>query len=238
MKGDNLLVRQAPLITAIVNPDVSMDAYPLSKRLTVNGKIDIPRALISMPEASEPVVAVSSDVRVVRDGQDQLAILKAAKPWDIRADVSVNIGSERVIFQGFNSRIPLVGRLNLSQRGLETALRASGAIGVSQKVKIEAYGQSLDLNRAIARFNGPISNPTLDVDANKSVQGSTVGVRVTGTAAVPNIQIYNDAGLSEQEALNALVTGRINEGNSGLSNTAGFKSDVNNTIAAAGLVWA
>ncbi|MCU4356862.1 translocation/assembly module TamB domain-containing protein [Acinetobacter ursingii] len=235
LKGDNLLVRQAPLITAIVNPDVSMDAYPLSKRLIVNGKIDIPRALISMPEASEPVVAVSSDVRVVRDGQDQLAILKAAKPWDIRADVSVNIGSERVIFQGFNSRIPLVGRLNLSQRGLETALRASGAIGVSQKVKIEAYGQSLDLNRAIARFNGPISNPTLDVDANKSVQGSTVGVRVTGTAAVPNIQIYNDAGLSEQEALNALVTGRINEGNSGLSNTAGFKSDVNNTIAAAGI---
>ena len=235
LKGDNLLIRQAPLITAIVNPDVSMEAYPLSKRLVVNGKIDVPRALISMPEATEPVVGVSSDVRIVRDGQDQLAILKAAKPWDIRADVAVNIGSERVIFQGFNSRIPLVGRLNLSQRGLETAMRASGAIGVSQKVKIEAYGQSLDLNRAIARFNGPISNPTLDVDANKSVQGSTVGVRVTGTASVPNIQIYNDAGLSEQEALNALVTGRINEGSSGLSNTAGFKSDVNNTIAAAGI---
>ncbi|WP_130804767.1 translocation/assembly module TamB domain-containing protein [Acinetobacter ihumii] len=235
LKGDNLLVRQAPLITAIVTPDISMEAYPLTKRLVVNGKIDVPRALISMPESTEPVVAVSSDVRIVRDGQDQLAILKAAKPWDIRADVSVNIGSERVIFQGFNSRIPLVGRLNLSQRGLETAMRASGAIGVSQKVKIEAYGQSLDLNRAIARFNGPLSNPTLDVDATKSVQGSTVGVRVTGTASVPNIQIYNDAGLSEQEALNALVTGRINEGNSGLSNTAGFKSDVNNTIAAAGI---
>ncbi|MCG2907182.1 translocation/assembly module TamB domain-containing protein, partial [Escherichia coli] len=69
-------------------------------------------------------------------------------------------------------------------------MNASGAIGVSQKVKIEAYGQSLDLNRAMARFNGPVSNPTLDVDANKSVQGSTVGVRVTGTASVPNIQIY------------------------------------------------
>jgi len=41
--------------------------------------------------------------------------------------------------------------------------------------------------------------------------------------------------LSEQEALNALVTGRINEGSSGLSNSEGFKSDVNNTIAAAGI---
>ncbi len=78
----------------------------------------------------------------------------------------MNIGNQ-VIFQGFNSNIPLVGRLNLTQRGYETAMRAMGAIGVSQKVKIEAYGQSLDLNRAIARFNGPLSNPTLDIDANK-----------------------------------------------------------------------
>ena len=34
-------------------------------------------------------------------------------------------------------------------------------------MKIEVYGQSLDLNRAIARFNGPLANPTLDIDANK-----------------------------------------------------------------------
>jgi len=180
------------------------------------------------------VVNVSSDVRVVREGQNQLAILNSAKPWDIRADLMVGLGNQ-VVFQGFNSRIPLLGRLYLSQRGAETAMRANGAIGVSQKVKIEAYGQSLDLNRAIARFNGVLSNPTLDVDANKNVQGSTVGFRVTGTATSPNIQVYNDAGLSEQEALNALITGRINEGTSGLSQTEGIKSDVNNTIAAAGI---
>lgn len=73
--------------------------------------------------------------------------------------MTLTLGNQ-VIFQGFESNIPLVGRLHLSQRGLETAMRANGAIGVSQKVKIEAYGQSLDLNRAIARFNGPLANPT------------------------------------------------------------------------------
>lgn len=234
LKGDNLLVRQAPLITAIVTPDLSMEVFPTQKRLSLNGKVDVPRALISMPEASDPVVNLSSDVRVVHEGQDQLAVLRSARPWDIRADLELNLG-DQVIFQGFDSRIPLVGRLYLSQRGLETAMRANGAIGVSQRVKIEAYGQSLDLNRAIARFNGPLANPSLDIDANKSVQGSVVGVRVTGTASGPNIQVYNDAGLSEQEALNALITGRINEGASGLSQTDSFRSDVNNTIAAAGI---
>jgi len=234
LQGENLLIRQAPLITAVVTPDLTLDMYPFNKKLSLSGKVDVPRALISMPEASEPVVGLSSDVRVVREGDDQLAILKAARPWDIRADVAVSLGNQ-VIFQGFDSRIPLLGRVNLTQRGLESAMRANGAIGVSQRVKIEAYGQSLDLNRAIARFNGPLSNPTLDIDANKSIQGSTVGVRVTGTASSPAIQVYNDAGLSEQEALNALITGRINEGASGLSQAEGFRSDVNNTIAAAGI---
>ncbi|WOE42849.1 translocation/assembly module TamB domain-containing protein [Acinetobacter chinensis] len=234
LKGEDMLIRQAPLITAVIKPDLTLEALPLSKKLVLKGKVDVPRALISMPEASAPVVNVSSDVRIVQEGQNQLAILKSAKPWDIRADVDVSLGNQ-VIFQGFDSRIPLIGRLYLSQRGLETAMRANGAIGVSQKVKIEAYGQSLDLNRAIARFNGPLENPTLDIEANKNVQGSTIGVRVTGTASGPNIQIYNDAGLSEQEALNAMLTGRINEGTSGISQTEGFKSDVNNTIAAAGI---
>lgn len=234
LNGENLLIRQAPLITAIVNTHIDLEARPLSKKITVNGKVDVPRALISMPESSATVVPVSADVRVVREGDNQLAILKSAKPWDIRADVELNLGNQ-VIFQGFNSRIPLVGRVYMSQRGLETAMRANGAIGVAKRVKIEAYGQSLDLNRAIARFNGPLSNPTLDVDANKLISGSTVGVRVNGTATSPNIQVYNDAGLSEQEAMNALITGRINEGSSALSKTDGFKSDVNNTIAAAGI---
>lgn len=234
LKGENLLIRQAPLVTAVVTPEVSLDVLPMSKRLTLKGKIDVPRALISMPESSAPVVNVSSDVRVVQEGQDQLSILRSARPWDIRADVQVNLG-DQVIFQGFDSRIPLLGRVYLTQRGLETAMNANGAIGVSRQVKIEAYGQRLDLNRAIARFNGPLSNPSLDVEASKNVQGSTVGVRVTGTASSPNIQIYNDAGLSEQEALNAILTGRINEGTTGLNNAEGFRSDVNNTIAAAGI---
>ena len=73
------------------------------------------------------------------------------------------------------------------------------------------------------------------MDANKTISGSIVGLRVTGTASSPNIQVYNDAGLSEQEAMNALITGRINDGSGSLSNAEGFRSDVSNTIAAAGI---
>ncbi len=119
------------------------------------------------------------------EGDNQLAILKSARPWDIRADVHVNLGNQ-VIFQGFDSRIPLhwpfefISAWSGNRHACEWCNWCCRSV-----VKIEAYGQSLDLNRAIARFNGPLANPTLDIDANKSVQGSTVGVRVTGTASSP-----------------------------------------------------
>ncbi len=74
LQGDNLLIRQAPLITAVVTPDLTLEMYPFNKKLSLSGTVDVPRALISMPEASEPVVGLSSDVRVVREGDDQLAI--------------------------------------------------------------------------------------------------------------------------------------------------------------------
>ena len=233
LKGQDLLVAQPPTISASVTPKIDVEIRPTLKQLNANGTVNVPRAVILMPESSADVIATSPDVRIVRDGVDQLAILKAAKPWDIRANIAVTLG-DAVVFRGFNSSIPLVGKLNLTQRGRELAMQAHGAIGAGRQVKIEAYGQSLDLNRAIARFGGELSSPTLDIDATKSIQNNKVGVRVTGTASRPTINIYNDAGLSEQEALNALLTGHISSSSAG-TNTEGFKSDVNNTIAAAGL---
>ncbi len=234
ISGQELLVAQPPMISASVSPNIDIEIRPTQHLLVVNGEIKVPRAVISMPEGSANVVGTSSDVRVVRSNEDQLAILKASRPWRINADVALNLG-DAVIFRGFNSTIPLVGRINLRQRGTQIALQANGAIGVSRQVTIEAYGQRLELTRAIARFGGELANPGLDIEASKDIQNSTIGVRITGQASSPNIQIYNDAGLTEQEALNALLTGRISSGAGSVNNTEGFKSDVNNTIAAAGI---
>ncbi|MFB2578852.1 MULTISPECIES: translocation/assembly module TamB domain-containing protein [unclassified Acinetobacter] len=231
VEGQELLVAQPPSISASVSPAIDIDIRPVQKQLVVSGNVNIPRALITMPESSPDVVANSEDLRIVRSDQP-LVIAQRAKPWNIRANVGVTLGNG-VIFRGFDSNIPLAGALQLSQRGENLALQANGAIGISRQVKIEAYGQSLDLKRAIARFGGNLSNPSLDIDANKGVQNSTIGIRVTGNASRPNIVIYNDAGLSEQQALNALLTGSIS--NDRNTNTESFKSDVNNTIAAAGI---
>lgn len=234
LSGEKLLVRQAPMLSARVTPNIDVQILPTQKQVSVNGRVDIPSAVVSMPESSESVIAKSADVRIVRVDETNNIIMKTVKPWAIYADIALQLGND-VYFRGFGSSIPLGGQLNLSQRGLESGMRAFGAIGVRQNVTIEAYGQRLQLNRGIARFNGNLLQPTIDIDATKSISNRTVGVRVTGRANNPNIAIYNDAGLTEQEALNALLTGRISSATTNVNNTAGFKSDVNNTIAAAGL---
>lgn len=235
LAGDKLLVRQAPMITARVSPNLDVDILPTQRQVTVNGNVDIPSAVATMPESSAAVIAKSGDVRIVRLDENNDVVLKAAKPWAIYANIGVKLGND-VYFRGFGSSIPLGGELNLTQRGLESAMRGTGAIGVRQAVTIEAYGQRLQLNRGIARFSGALTEPLIDIDATKSISNRTVGVRVTGRATNPNIAIYNDAGLTEQEALNALLTGRISSATTNsVNNTAGFKSDVSNTVAAAGL---
>lgn len=235
LAGDKLLIRQAPMLSARVSPSLNVDILPTQRQITVSGKVDIPSAVATMPESSAEVIAKSGDVRVVRLDENNDVVLKAAKPWAIYADIAVKLGND-VYFRGFGSSIPLGGELNLTQRGLESAMRATGAIGVRQAVTIEAYGQRLQLNRGIARFTGALTEPSIDIDATKSISNRTVGVRVTGRATNPNIAIYNDAGLTEQEALNALLTGRISSASaSSVNNTAGFKSDISNTVAAAGL---
>lgn len=231
VEGQELLVAQPPSISAAVSPAIDLDIRPAQKQLVVSGEVNIPRALITMPESSPNVVANSEDLRIVRSDQ-ATKIVQRARPWSIRTNVDVHLGTG-VIFRGFNSTIPLAGSVTLSQRGTQMNLQANGAIGTSRQVKVEAYGQSLDLKRAIARFGGELSNPALDIDANKNVQNALIGLRVTGSANRPNIVIYNDAGLSEQQALNALLTGNIADGTN--ANTESFKSDVNNTIAAAGI---
>lgn len=249
LEGSHLQVLQPPLVRAEISPKLKVAITPANKRLKVDGFIGVPVATIAMPETSTSAINISSDVRIV-DSRRQHEYIAAARPWNIEADIVVQLNKnlqsdpepnvadrkyQRVIFRAFNSTIPLTGRLRLNQKGTEIALRANGILGVSRQVIIEAFGQRLDLDRAIVRFNGELSNPNLDIEASKNVQNSTIRVSVTGGATRPNIQILNDAGLSEQEATNALLTGRISAGSSGMNNAEGFKSDVNNTITAAGI---
>lgn len=234
VQGDKLLLNQPPLVSADVNPEFDILVKPLQRYVNVVGVIDIPRAVIRPPEASENVVVKSSDVNVIdRRLAGQIDdVLKVSQPWHINAEIGIDLGAN-ISFQGFGAKLPLAGALHLTQQG-QSSLKSQGVVQVAKRSKADIFGQSLNINFAQIRFNGAISDPNLNIEAVKEIQGVTVGVQVRGKTSKPDIMVFNNGGLTEQQAKNALVTGSLNNTSENTSNQE-FVSRVNNTLAAAGL---
>ncbi len=233
--GDRLVLTQPPLLLAEINPDIDIIVRPEDRYVNIEGAISVPSATIRPPEASEDIItqtedAVVIDRRLIGNIDEVLAI---SKPWSINADIGIDLGDD-INFRGFGAVIPLAGALNINQNGTGV-MRAKGVVQVSRRTNIDAFGQNLELNYGQIRFNGDVMKPNLSIEAVKIIDDKTVGVRVTGNTENPNIVVFNNAGLTQQQAMNALVTGRINDGEATQVSEQGFKSQVTNNLAAAGL---
>ncbi len=233
--GEGLVITQPPLLVAEINPDIDIIVRPGDRYVDIKGAVSVPSATIRPPEASEDIVTQSEDVvvldrRLIGNIDDVLAM---SKPWSINADIGVDLGDD-INFRGFGAVIPLAGAININQNGTGI-MRAKGVVQVSRRTNINAFGQSLELNYGQVRFNGDVMKPSLSIEAAKTINGKTVGLRVKGTTESPNIIVFNNAGLTQQQAMNALVTGRIDNKSATQISEQGFKSQVTNNLAAAGL---
>jgi len=233
--GEGLVITQPPLLVAEINPDIDIIVRPGDRYVDIKGAVSVPSATIRPPEASEDIVTQSEDVvvldrRLIGNIDDVLAM---SQPWSINADIGVDLGYD-INFRGFGAVIPLAGAININQNGTGI-MRAKGVVQVSRRTNINAFGQSLELNYGQVRFNGDVMKPSLSIEAAKTINGKTVGFRVKGTTESPNIIVFNNAGLTQQQAMNALVTGRIDNKSATQISEQGFKSQVTNNLAAAGL---
>lgn len=235
LKGDRLELVRPPLLTAKISPEFEIALRPTQKQIDIKGVIAVPVATIRPPETGGAVVGLSPDVTVIdrRASADIDQILAKSAPWDIHADVGVDLGDE-VVFDGFGARLPLAGALQLTQSG-QGSLKAKGMIQVSKRAKVNIFGQNLELAYAQIRTNGSLTNPALSIMATRQIEGKNFSLNVTGNAKNPIIKVYNDAGLSEQQAMNALVTGRLSEQGATQISEQSFRSQVTNNLAAVGL---
>ncbi len=72
----------------------------------------------------------------------------------------------------------------------------------------KAYGQQLDIERGVLRFEGPFDNPALDVLAIRPNLQQRVGVQISGTALSPLVRLYAQPELPDAEKLSWLILGR------------------------------
>ena len=86
-------------------------------------------------------------------------------------------------------------------------------VGVGELRLVEgsykAYGQDLQIGTGRVLFTGgPLSNPGLDLQATRAIEGGNVGLHVRGTVNKPELSFTSDPPQSESDTLAYLLFGR------------------------------
>lgn len=192
--GSRLPFSYEPYAQLEMNPDITLSFA--EGDLSVTGQVDIPRGTIEVRELPEQAVSVSDDEVIVGQEAEEPALRS------LNMDVTVNVGKDRVSFEGFGVTGDLAGSLAIGNN-----LDTRGALQLNNG-NFEAYGQKLELRRARIVFVGPVSEPYLDIEAIRKVDNVTAGLRLSGPASEPRTEVFSEPPMPESEALAYLVFGR------------------------------
>jgi translocation and assembly module TamB len=208
IRGTNVLVSNTAELRAVANPDLQFGIA--NGTMTLNGQVTVPSADIDL-ERLDRGTSVSEDV-VVLDPADP----EEAPSSPLEMDLRVVLG-DQVKMDGFGLKGALTGAMQVrSRQGRE--MTATGGLDVSGQYK--AYGQDLTITRGqLTWSNNIVSDPRINMRAQRKVGDVTAGIDVTGRATAPRADVWSDPSMSQSEAMSYLVLGRS------LSNASSDEAD-------------
>ncbi|MBO1519789.1 translocation/assembly module TamB domain-containing protein [Oceanisphaera pacifica] len=204
LKGRNLEAGYPGMGRVRVSPDMQVI---LGEKAEVRGEIVIPWARIEVKKLPESAVGVSSDVVVVQPS-GVIPETAPSLPLDMRIQVRL---TDDVRLEAFGLDTLLEGKLNIVQNP-NRPMRSNGEIRLIEG-KFKAYGQNLLIRDGSILFSGPLDVPNLRVEAIRNPSSMsdstiTVGVKVTGNASQPKLEVFSEPSMPQAEQLSYLLRGR------------------------------
>lgn len=211
-----------------VSPNVEANITP--QLLSLTGNVDVPWARIEIEELPESAVGVSSDLVIVesknkasiRTALQQQALARQAG-MAVSSNITLNIGND-VFLDAYGLKANLNGTLAVRQ---ERTLGLYGQVNITNG-RYASFGQDLIIRRGQISFSGLASQPFLNVEAIRNPEAMenskiVAGIKVTGIAEQPDVAVFSEPGMSQEEALSYLLTGRglDNSGDSASSASIG-----------------
>ena len=198
VSGRDVLVSDTRDLRAVASPDIEV-RYAAGRPLQVTGRVEVPSAHMDLERLSDGA-STSPDV-VVLDPVDP----EDGPSMPLELDLALAMGDD-VRLDGFGLEGRLTGELRVRSRaGRE--MTGNGLLEVEGRY--EAYGQELAITRGrLAWSDTPVSDPLLDIRAERRVGEVTAGIDVGGRASAPRAQVWTDPSSDESEALALLALGR------------------------------
>ena len=214
IRGSRLPVVVEPYANLEAEPDLQLGLR--DRQFSLGGQLAIPRGQIKVRELPAQAVKVSEDAQIVGEPESTTNVP------GLKMDLRLALGAERLGFSGFGLTADIKGDLhikdNLDSRG--TLQLANG--------RYRAYGQRLTLRRARLIFAGPIDQPLLDIEAIRTVDEVTAGLRLSGRADAPVNEVFSEPSMPQEQALSYLILGRAPD-------TSGESNKVSQAAMALGL---
>lgn len=235
--GIDLNATQEPLLLVLPQfgrleaaPDIRVRITP--ELLQVRGNVDLPWARLEIGSSSASTIEPSSDEIIITEREDREAEEKARRAAEnggpSAADELAETGMELDVL----ITLTLGRDMLISAYGLESGLggtleirQDSGGLQLFGEVNLvdgrfQAFGQDLLIRRGQLLFSGPPGLPSLDFEAirNPDVTEDDViaGLRVTGSAEEPNVTIFSEPSMPENQALSYVLRGRASDSSGGM----------------------
>ncbi|MDR5853862.1 translocation/assembly module TamB domain-containing protein [Caballeronia sp. LZ062] len=180
--------------------------------MAINGKFVVDHGLFDLPESSAP--ALGDDVVVMRpDGtvkgentkSFEAATEKPVGPFTPRANIDIDLG-QRFRFKGAGADLGLAGTITATSAPNQP-LRAVGNVRVTPGSTYTAFGRKLNIENGFFTFNGPVTNPGINILAMRRNQEIEAGVQVTGTVQSPVAKLISEPNVPDNEKLSWLLFG-------------------------------
>ncbi|MGR5267529.1 translocation/assembly module TamB domain-containing protein [Vibrio astriarenae] len=210
--ADGLIVEVPPMVKVRVEPDMTISMSP--KQAKVHGDIHLPWARIDVQSLPESAVSVSSDQVILNENLEPVEE-DTNIPFALETDVNIHIGDDFRL-SAFGLTGSLVGTLNVAQRDKGPVV--NGEVNIVDG-SYSSFGQDLLIDEGKILMNGPVDQPYIVITAIRNPDNTqddvTAGIRVTGPADEPVVEIFSEPAMPQANALSYLLRGQDIDGESG-----------------------
>ena len=207
IKLDRARLARSEAITSVVSGTLNITNSAANGGL-IKGDLRLPETRYRVAWQGGTEIRQLTGVRRKGEGTDlldqRLADRKAAaapKPWKL--DIRVRADNEiYVTGMGLDSE----WKTDMRVTGTATNPRVVGEVEVIRG-RYSFSGHQFELEQGLISFNGPMTNPTLQITAETQIDTVSAGIRVTGSAQQPDISFISTPTLPQDEILARILFG-------------------------------